>query len=1249
MQIPTSLSEDCNYHSMHSISMRMSNVSKNREVVSFPSKNTKNPSPNVIITSRYTLLSFFPISLFEQFRRLANVYFLILGIIALVGEQTNAYATSVSSAGILLPMIVVVLISVIKNGIEDVKRHRADAVLNAKLTHLVSSDDQVTPTQWQNLIPGEIILLLDGDEIPADIITLACGGIQGPVCYVETAAIDGETNLKPRFPCLVQGEDSSSPSLVTISEDKKKVHGLPKLNIVVTTELPSEAINEFNGSITFASSSNQNETFGLSKDNLLLRGSVLRATEWCIGIVVYTGKDTKLSLNSKRAPSKLSSIDRIVNQTLLIALSAMFTIICVCMSCYADWINKQDNSYYLCINKNDLENKFGSGRGCEDSATPAILTLFTFATLFNNFICISMYVSLEMVYLCQSYFITQDLAMYDSKSNTPAEVHSSGLCADIGQIQYILSDKTGTLTKNNMKLKRITLLGTRYGAPIVSPSDDKSNLEQETWQPMDTLSVKKNDNKYSAGVVDDFLRVCVGCSSVILMPDSHTGQSVPTTMASVEELHNYLQAESADEVALVIGAGDLGNSSLLMVAQEHTSIRVRRIENNVQTFENMQVLAINTFNSDRKRMSVLVKVTDSSGAQSDSYLLLVKGADNTMLPLCSEEKSASKSECMVHIQEFANTGLRTIVMARKYMSLHEGGAWLERFRSASSSINNRREQLEQCAIDIETDLEMLGAVGIEDELQDGVAQAVTHLLNSGLNVWMITGDKAETGQAIARQCAMLSDKQETLQLLSLAGNELADRVIALHNRLCGGAVSGEGTVSPMASKDSASEMTSPRSMALVVDGMSLEGLWKHPDLQAKFTDAVRRVQTVIACRVSPKQKASLVRMVKTAAGSPMTLAIGDGANDVAMIQEARVGVGIAGKEGRHAANSSDFAISQFQYLVPLLLTHGRYNYVRCSNLVLYSFFKNLVLVSILFYYCFVSGFSGTVPLDSLVLSGYNFYLGLPILCVGAMDFDFPKELIMKYPALAYNSGRLGELLNISNMSRWCLLAFAQGLLIFCLVSASVSGDPQHYDFGNLSPYSDSFGLPNKDGKDTGIYVSGFLMFTVCIVAMQYKVVLMAKSRDAIFWFMWVLSFLGYLFFAATYGLIDYLDWYGVVSLALSIQRFWMVLIIVPVIFLLSDLLAQIFLTYFFPTSQDKLSNLYEKWKAIEIKKQANSTADRPKTWRDWYNNNIFFKDPNYERSLFEMERLTRESESGVQISPSSASIRVSEITLASRS
>jgi magnesium-transporting ATPase (P-type) len=295
---------------------------------------------------------------------------------------------------------------------------------------------------------------------------------------------------------------------------------------------------------------------------------------------------------------------------------------------------------------------------------------------------------------------------------------------------------------------------------------------------------------------------------------------------------------------------------------------------------------------------------------------------------------------------------------------------------------------------------------LTDELQDGVAEAIKMMHEGGLNVWMITGDKAETAVAIGKKCALIQPgKHEIERVLNLSDEALRQRIIDLHTYITSEefrAQSGKQcafaffllilpfsiyviaeriSIMSNSNKDSRSQRKKekkqqPTEIALIVDGLSLEGLWSADDLRMKFIDVVQNVPTVIACRVSPLQKAALVRMVKAAPGNPVTLGIGDGANDVGMIHESRVGIGISGREGRHAANAADFAIAQFRFIVPLLFEHGRFNYIRCSKLVLYSFFKNLLLVSILFYFCAYSGFSGTIPLDSIVFSGYNFYLGL---------------------------------------------------------------------------------------------------------------------------------------------------------------------------------------------------------------------------------------------------------------------------------
>ena len=363
-------------------------------------------------------------------------------------------------------------------------------------------------------------------------------------------------------------------------------------------------------------------------------------------------------------------------------------------------------------------------------------------------------------------------------------------------------------------------------------------------------------------------------------------------------------------------------------------------------------------------------------------------------------------------------------------------------------------------------------------------------------------------------------------------------------------------------------------LALVVDGSTLENIW-HDDISLEmFRDLVRDMSTVIACRVSPLQKASLVRMIKTGKGKPVTLAIGDGANDIGMINEAKVGVGICGNEGRHAANSADFAIGQFRFLSSLMLKHGRYNYIRCSKLVLYCFFKNLVLVSSLFYFCIYSGFSGTMPLDSIVFSGFNFYLGLPILCIGIFDVDVPYEIVVKYPFLAYSTGRRRELLNMKTMLRWCLLAFAEGLVLFALVIRVIGGSTRPRSAESDGHSLQGVGLNDTNGKGGGIYCEGFLLYCCVIVSMVGKVCSMTYTWNAFHGWSHILSMIGFVLFVFVYSKIEEIpDFYDVTEFTMALPNFWLALLLVPVCIGMMDNFVEWLFATCFPTNRNKLETL----------------------------------------------------------------------------
>lgn len=498
----------------------------------------------------------------------------------------------------------------------------------------------------------------------------------------------------------------------------------------------------------------------------------MRATEWCICTAVYTGADTKLSLNSKRPPSKLSSVDRIVNRTLAIAITVMIFVCIVSMIFGIVWYQNESDAAYLCLKSDQQDSEYPDGGGCESGSPSSFLTIFTFATLYNNFVCISMYVSLEMVYIGQSYFLCSDLQLYDEATDTPAECNSSGMCADLGQVQYVLSDKTGTLTKNQMVVQCLSIAKRVYGTFATGTDDvDLDGLtgvegDTEYYSTIDNVqsvgrtsslqsgsesrpsSTRSTHNKKLSAPLTDhernlmlqYMRVLVYCNTAMIMPGEGGDEEIKTK----EELLERLQAESPDEVALVLCAAQ--HCGVLLKKRTSHEIVSEGLDKYYlhpgAAQETVELLAVNEFDSDRKMMSVVIKLTsaDSAGKTTHKNLLLCKGADSSIQRHCKDLSHEPNTEyCRAHINLFANTGLRTLAAAYREVSDEELGSWLKDYGTASNTIVGREEAMAKVAQQLEKNMLLLGALGIEDELQDGVPEAISlmHAAGKYLRVFVI--------------------------------------------------------------------------------------------------------------------------------------------------------------------------------------------------------------------------------------------------------------------------------------------------------------------------------------------------------------------------------------------------------------------------------------------------------------------------------------------------------------------------------
>ncbi|XP_052636096.1 phospholipid-transporting ATPase VD isoform X5 [Harpia harpyja] len=508
------------------------------------------------------------------------------------------------------------------------------------------------------------------------------------------------------------------------------------------------------------------------------------------------------------------------------------------------------------------------------------------------------------------------------------------------------------------------------------------------------------------------------------------------------------EAESPDEAALVHAARAY---KCILQSRTPDQVTVDFAGLGSLTF---QLLHILPFDSVRKRMSVVVR-----HPVSNKVLVYTKGADSVMMDLlrtASEvgtnnsemEQKKIKERTQEHLDDYARRGLRTLCIAKKVMSDAEYAEWLNHHFLAETSIDNREALLLESAVRLETELTLLGATGIEDRLQEGVPDTIQALRKAGIKIWMLTGDKRETAVNIAYACKLLEPDDRIFTLKS----QSRDACALVMSKILEG-IQKNTSASKKTSQKLGSVSASPSTQApgfsagLVIDGRTLEHVL-HDSLQNIFLELTEKCRAVVCCRATPLQKSIVVRLVRSKLKA-MTLAVGDGANDVSMIQVADTGVGISGQEGMQAVMASDFAISQFRHLKKLLLVHGHWCYTRLTNMVLYFFYKNVAYVNLLFWYQFFCGFSGTSMTDYWILILFNLlFTSVPPIVYGVLDKDVPAEILMQLPQLYLMSQKSVAYLP---SPFWITLldAFYQSLVCFFVPYFTYYGsDIDIFSFGN---------------------------------------------------------------------------------------------------------------------------------------------------------------------------------------------------------
>lgn len=1130
-----------------------------------------NRSDNKVRTTKYTLLSFLPRNLLEQFHRVANLYFIFIVLLNWF-PAINAFGKEIA----MIPVLFVLGVTAVKDLFEDRRRHASDKRVNNSTCRIYQSEAaRYKKVLWKELRVGDLIHLSNNEVVPADILLLRTSAPNG-VCYIDTGHLDGETNLKQR-------------EVPRTFLKKQEIFEPSQFRSHIEVDAPTTKIYRFHGAMLHPSGARE----VVGTENLLLRECLLKNTDYVEGIVVYAGHETKAMLNNGGPRYKRSALERQMNQDVFWCVLVL-VILCVigAVGCKL-WLQAY----------NQIREPFKLEASSE--STEAFLAFWTYIIILQIMIPLSLYVTLEMCKIIQVYHIHHNVDLYDTETDKRVECRALNITEELGQVQYIFSDKTGTLTENKMIFRRCTIAGVDY---------NHHNLENEGRgaKASAALSVMVNpklkedlDSQLSeqstiaqqrhAARIQEFLLLLAVCNTVVcshhphcdlmnasgvieavsnvfetsgstrlnsidctdrdgqthstndkyerlkesrsvtpsppLNSHTHNDSLRATHVPSLTPIHSVESSPNAEEIAQscaikssfrpklnisalpFLGNKRNGNSCNLTDEQKAKLNRSTTLFDSKPIFEaespdelalvdaaysyncrllkrnpssvivdvpgegilEYEILQVLPFDSYRKRMSIILR-----HPHTNEITVYCKGADSSILPnLAPIEDDSEQKQTINRIQQqlhtYASKGLRVLLMAKRILSTKEYTDWLVMHQEYQLLHENRDSKLRESYSMLERKLSLLGATGIEDRLQEGVPETLASLIASGIVVWVLTGDKQETAINIAFSAKLFNSDMEILKIMARSKKAAEDTIKCYLAEIEEGSENSGSDRRSQASSSTSELLRRTRvnrkkySRALVVDGKSLTYILdKRSNLTKHFLKLTTFCNSVLCCRATPLQKAYIVKVVKEEL-KMRTLAIGDGANDVSMIQTADVGIGISGQEGMQAVMAADFALSKFKYLERFLLVHGHWSYDRLARMVLYFFYKNAAFVFLIFWYQLYCGFSGAVMIDQMYLMLYNLlFTSLPPLAIGVYDQDSPEELLRQKPYL-YRKGRLGKVYR--SFSFWLTLADAlyQSLAIFFIC---------------VAVYMDT---------SIDIWEFGTTVTTICMFVMSFHVAIEIKS------------------------------------------------------------------------------------------------------------------------------------------------------------
>ncbi|EMD87445.1 hypothetical protein COCC4DRAFT_133970 [Bipolaris maydis ATCC 48331] len=967
---------------------------------------------NAVSNAKYTPWSFLPRTLYNEFSFFINMYFLLIALSQVIPVLRIGYLSTY-----VAPLAFVITITLGKEAMDDIARRRRDAEANSEGYTVLKFEENskgtgvapgrssqrqkrkglATCTYWEVTKPsrslkvGDVVKLGKDQRVPADMVLLkshstdisaatpAGANAQSPLvplidseepmdtakadnvatsgssgeAFIRTDQLDGETDWKLRL---------TSPLTQNLD-----VGEYTRLRVVAGK--PDKKVNEFYGTVELLpksqrhydphdseqpSSSEEAQSAPLSIDNTIWANTVVASSCSLLAVVVYTGPQTRQALSTSPSRSKTGLLELEINSLTkwlcIFTLSLSFILVAL-----ARFQEIQGRQWWA--------------------------SMLRFLILFSTIVPVGLRVNLDMGKSVYAWFIHHD------ESIKGTIVRTSTIPEDLGRIEYLLSDKTGTLTQNgtvsyaNEAMDEVSSYVRQCFTP---PAGETPSLVTPSSAYIAPLTSATRTRREIGSRVRDVVLALALCHNVTPTTEEENGEEVTT-----------YQASSPDEIAIVRWTEAVG---LKLLSRDRESMTLLSCDSGKQVVK-VRILNVFPFTSEGKRMGIVVQFYHgpaSSPIDEDGEIWFYqKGADTVMTSIVAANDWLDEETA-----NMAREGLRTLVVGRKRLSSQTYQEFTTKYAQASLALSNRDASVAGVVKEyLEHDLELLGVTGVEDKLQKDVKPSLELLRNAGIKIWMLTGDKVETARCVAVSSKLVARGQYVHTIAKLKRKDLASSSLDfLRGKL-----------------DS----------CLLIDGESLALFLQH--FRQEFISVAVQLPTVVACRCSPTQKADVARLIREFT-KKRVCCIGDGGNDVSMIQAADVGVGIVGKEGRQASLAADFSIEQFCYLVKLLVWHGRNSYKRSAKLSQFVIHRGLIISICQTVFSIASSFEPNALYKDWLLVGYStIYTMMPVFSL-VLDRDVDESVANLYPEL-YAELKTGRSLSYKSFFIWVAVSIYQGSII----------------------------------------------------------------------------------------------------------------------------------------------------------------------------------------------------------------------------